>query len=758
MRPMGSRAALILWAPLALLLHAAAWPRDALGRAAGLTVREGIETTRFATDRRHEAVFIAPDRRRYAVVLITGDVERDGVWVDIRVGGLEAMAAATPRRVARLFTRGLGGTFAAYFGSSQLVAPAGNPPVWLDDHTLALLWSDDRGLRQVLAVNVDSGVRSWLTAHETAVLKFAAATPRTFLFSAGMPLATERSSAREQHGYVVTDADAIELLHGGVRGLWDWMRHETFVVTPSHPRPRRVEFDGGEAVSRYLPRVIPVYSPDGRYALLAHTVRGAQIPREWERYTQQHFRDMWQARSDLTGFYARQFQKLFVVDLEHARARAVWDVPVDGLGRTRIAWSPAADEVVIAPTFLPPSVADDTALDGDAVAVVDVATGRFERIPLAPGVSAEITHLTWPRPDRIEADLLGGRRLGWQRTAGSWQSRGLATTAPPREAVRVEVREDLNLPPSLWAVDTATGRSKRLLDPNPGLAPARLGHVEWLRLPRETGTGAWEGRLYYPLRYIPGHRYPLVIQTYAFAGSHEFSLYGHEAPALGPGRSAYIAQALAGRDMFVLHGPSRAEGIEEVERTLDALEHAVRTLAARGLVDSDRVGIMGFSASGWLTTYALSRGKFRYAAALTDDNKDGSYMQAALSGWEFAAGEEMIGAAPFGAGLQRWLRYSPAMNVERMHTPLLITRSSPASPLNGWELFSRLRYLHKPVEYYVIPDVEHGSHELQNPHQLASLQERALDWWRYWLRGERDPDSRKQAQYEHWDELRRLGF
>ena len=69
---------------------------------------------------------------------------------------------------------------------------------------------------------------------------------------------------------------------------------------------------------------------------------------------------------------------------------------------------------------------------------------------------------------------------------------------------------------------------------------------------------------------------------------------------------------------------------------------------------------------------------------------------------------------------------------------------------------ARNRSLRKPVEYYFIPDVDHGSHGLQNPRQLRALQGRALDWWRFWLKDERDPDPAKRAQYEAWDALREM--
>ncbi len=56
----------------------------------------------------------------------------------------------------------------------------------------------------------------------------------------------------------------------------------------------------------------------------------------------------------------------------------------------------------------------------------------------------------------------------------------------------------------------------------------------------------------------------------------------------------------------------------------------------------------------------------------------------------------------------------------------------------------------------MVPDVSHGSHAMQNPGQLRASQERAVDWYDFWLNGHEDPDPSKQEQYEQWRKLRRL--
>ena len=39
----------------------------------------------------------------------------------------------------------------------------------------------------------------------------------------------------------------------------------------------------------------------------------------------------------------------------------------------------------------------------------------------------------------------------------------------------------------------------------------------------------------------------------------------------------------------------------------------------------------------------------------------------------------------------------------------------------------------RPVELYMVPDIEHGSHSLQNPAQCLASQQGALGWFDFWL-------------------------
>jgi hypothetical protein len=186
---------------------------------------------------------------------------------------------------------------------------------------------------------------------------------------------------------------------------------------------------------------------------------------------------------------------------------------------------------------------------------------------------------------------------------------------------------------------------------------------------------------------------------------------------------------------------------------MEAYEAAIQKLYDSGTIDKDRVGLAGFSRTGWHVSYALTHSKFRYAAAVISDNIDGSYLGATLMPGKY---EDENGASPFADGLQQWLDRAPGFNVQKVQTPIRFQRESGGLPmlLASWELFSRLRTLGKPAEFYVVPDIEYGSHNLQIPTQCLASQEGAVDWFDFWLNGHEDPASSKEGQYRRWRAMR----
>jgi dipeptidyl aminopeptidase/acylaminoacyl peptidase len=188
--------------------------------------------------------------------------------------------------------------------------------------------------------------------------------------------------------------------------------------------------------------------------------------------------------------------------------------------------------------------------------------------------------------------------------------------------LEVLVKEGLDQPPLLVAKNKQTSRV--LWDPNPQLDNIELGGASvyaW----KGKEAREWKGGLYKPAGYKPGERYPLVIQTHGFR-EFEFRPSG-----LFPTGSA--ARALAAAGIFVLQVGEQSgfqcpyQTLSEGPCAASAYESAVDQLVSEGVVDPERVGIIGFSRSCYWVMEALTASSVHFKAALVTDGWMMTYMQ-----------------------------------------------------------------------------------------------------------------------------------
>lgn len=712
-----------------------------------------------------EHVLRSPDGKRYVVILVRGDVQRDGNWFELLGGGLESFAAAARiESIALLFTRSFGSSYGG-FDSSNLTLPVWNPIRWLNDsETVTFLFGDGTEPIQATAVNVKTKLVRKLTSSRTDVTSVAVAPNGTIVYEAKVAHASTQSAQMLRDGFAVVNDFVWDVLRGEVDGYDQLDRvfnRERWISTPESPEPRVIAFDGRTLQSFYSLSTT-AFSPDSRYAIMDGTP--SDYPPEWTNYKDDFLQlGMAEAMRGGRGPAVRQIRQLFVADLTQGTARPLWKAPL--ASSSQIAWSPTGRSVVIGPTYLPVSERSQDGLAGTAVAEVDIDTGRVVQVPLTSlHAGGGIDELRWLDQNRIEV-VSNGRRLRFVRADRGWLERrndAKNTVRPPK--LQIEVEQDLNTPPRLVARDSRSNKRSTVLDPNPRLLSRyALGQVKEISWP-DKERRVWKGLLYLPVGYRPDRQYPLVVQTHGYAPKEEFSLYGFGpfVPGLGASYGPYAAQILAGRGIAVLQVEDKnVPGVDlspgEPEMYMRAYEAGVGHLVDSGVVRRDKVGILGFSRTGWYVEYALTHSEFPYAAALCADNIDGNYSRSFFQ-WADEY-EKDIGALPFGSGLKAWLERSPAFNVERVTAPVRLQKDSGAlqGVLDQWEFFSRLKQLRKPVELYVVPNIDlHGSHGLQNPRQVIASKEGAVDWFDFWLNGNEDLRSDKFEQYARWRKLREL--
>jgi dipeptidyl aminopeptidase/acylaminoacyl peptidase len=303
-------------------------------------------------------------------------------------------------------------------------------------------------------------------------------------------------------------------------------------------------------------------------------------------------------------------------------------------------------------------------------------------------------------------------------------------------------------------LDRHTGQSKEIWNPNPQLAGFNLGEASVYHW-RDREGRQWTGGLVKPPDYVHGRRCPLVIQTHGF-DEDEFLVDGFST-------TANAARAMAARGMVVLqvqeirvaHLTPREADVEG----RDGYQAAIDQLSKEGVINPKKVGIIGWSRTGWYVLESLMTRPDLFAAATLAESTHGDLTQY----WflvDYALGPVLadaiaggIGGRPTQAGLRTWLGKSPEFNADRIRAPILFEQNSPSALIFGWDLYAALRSQGSPVDLLYI---RNGEHVLVKPLERLASGEMNVDWYDFWLNGHEDPDPAKAAQYERWRKLRVL--
>jgi dipeptidyl aminopeptidase/acylaminoacyl peptidase len=499
-------------------------------------------------------------------------------------------------------------------------------------------------------------------------------------------------------------------------------------------------------------------SPDGTSLVTTLPVR--EVPSSWEVLYPPAFPS---APFRVRAGRDQSVHQFVLIDLKTGLVRALTSAPIGGDGSwwgsltRRATWSNDGRAILLPETFVEtkdrspttpclavvnlPSYAHtcvETSKIGDDYrlrTIIDAkfATGNKQRVVVHVKEGAQLRTL--------EYELNG---------SGAWQ----VVTARESTATEVHanpdviVSEGLNEPPRLIAREKE--RSRVIWDPNPQLKEIELGQASIYVWKDKAGHERRAG-LYRPADYEVGRTYPLVIQTHGFLET--------EFRPSGLFTTGSAARALAGAGVFVLqigedcHLDTPAEGPCAAE----VYESAANALVAERLVDPARIGIVGFSRTCFYVMEALTTSSVRFSAALITDGLMASYVQyiSTIDGGHDAIPHQfdsMIGASPFGEGLQQWVRQAPTFNLDRIVTPLLVVASYRGGHLlNMWEPYAGLRYLHKPTDLVLLKTDEHV---VTTPAVRLASQGGSVDWFRFWLQGYEgrapkwDPD-----QYRRWEKL-----
>jgi dipeptidyl aminopeptidase/acylaminoacyl peptidase len=769
---------------LGLVLTAGIWPTRAAwaGTERHFTVADDIELSHFGDPYTLsvEPITFSPNGRFFVV-----DTERGRIDLNRPESTLRVYRAAD---VAQFLRSSRSATELAPFWiltrSSYKNGPIIKQIQWLSDSSgFAFLAKTSAGKDQLFFAELATKKIFTLTRADQQVTGFDIRDRNHYVYCVQSPrlretaLRVSQATAVSAKGHNVYD-----LVFGGnddlnftllaaydLSELWAVEDGRSFQVRDSSRKPIPIRAEG---------RLAMALSPDGRSVVTALAVR--DVPAEWEAlYPSSANSPAYRIRA---GHQDPAALDQSVSVSEYVRIRlsdgdisALTKAPIGSdagwRGVLKAAWSADGESVLLPNTFIPPEQQSEPFhADPPCTAIVDIESrnvscvNRFQPIATA-GEHAEgfrlLSGVEFIAGTHMRVQLRytvsdGSVQIEYhlRGPGGAWAVEpGTARDQPdPGRSIDAVVEQGMNAPPVLVGVDHRTGASQVIWNPNPQLKQIPLGEESVFRWKDDTGRD-WIGGLYKPPDYAEGRRYPLVIQT------HGFQEKSFDPAGVYP--SAFAAQELAAADIFVLQVkdcPIR-ESAEEASCQIPGYKSAIQRLAAAGLIDPDRVGIIGFSRTCYYVMQALTDSTLHLRAASITDGIILGYVEYMMT-WNVWGNlhahdtDSIIGAPPFGNGLQDWLKRSPEFNLDKIAAPLQIVAIGRPSALTMWEPYAGLNYLHKPVDFILLPGP--GTHVLTNPAERDASQTGTVDWFRFWLKDEVDPDPQKREQYDRWRGLRDL--
>ena len=609
-------------------------------------------------------------------------VDRDSMKANSRI-----MLTSLDGAAARAFTQGPSDS-----------APQFSP----DGNSLAFLRSDDKGQAQIWTISIGGGEAAQATCAEGGVAEFSWSPNSDALAYASD---VDPNRAPDDHDYSkdprVRIVRRITYRADGLGWRGDMYR-QLFVVNLSDGTTRSLtegDYDNGS----------PRWSPDGRSIAFVSARRSDRetVPYN-EAYVVPADGGEIQCRSDgLSSIGALAWlpdsQGLVVIGSDDDEIGAAWQGKLFVLQQGQEPRLIGGDSVRPVAGFPPLMPSPQLAVTSDSVTFMGDSHGQSYvcRVSLDGGETERITS--------------GGAQFT-EITVDGASSQAVVTAASPNSA------GDLQL------IDLTSGQSTTLTNDNEAYfkehPPASMRKSSLTRAGMEI-----ESRLLLPPGLDESKRYPLVVNIH---GGPHGSFYDGFNP---------VEQALATVGYLVLsvnprgsstYGPDflkavlRDWGGEDFRDIMASVDE----VCALPYVDTDRLGVYGYSYGGFMSSWAIGHDT-RFGAAVVGAPCIDLLGMYGTSDIGVSFGERQWGGLRKD-NIEAYLEHSPLTYADRVETPVLLLHgeSDHRCPIEQSEqYFVTLRRLGKEVELVRFPGSSHGFLRTGHPKLREEYISRTLGWF-----------------------------
>ncbi|HEY3580089.1 MAG TPA: S9 family peptidase [Pyrinomonadaceae bacterium] len=290
-------------------------------------------------------------------------------------------------------------------------------------------------------------------------------------------------------------------------------------------------------------------------------------------------------------------------------------------------------------------------------------------------------------------------------------------------------RQSPDTPADVYVSSVADFKPVQISHANADLKLPALGRTEVIRWKSKDGKDI-EGLLTYPVGYQQGQRVPLILNVHGGpTGVFQQTFIG--------GRGVYPLATLAARGYAILRANPRGStgyGTEFRRANMkdwgggdyQDLMSGVDKVIEMGVADPEKLGVMGWSYGGFMTTWIVTQTKrFKAASAGAPVTNLMSFNGTA----DIPAFIPDYFGGQFWEAMDLYQKHSPIFNVKGVTTPTMIQQGDAdvRVPISqGYEFYNALKVQGVPTRMLVLPRQPHGPNEPKM--QLAAMNAN-LEWF-----------------------------
>ncbi|HEX6716648.1 MAG TPA: S9 family peptidase [Pyrinomonadaceae bacterium] len=295
------------------------------------------------------------------------------------------------------------------------------------------------------------------------------------------------------------------------------------------------------------------------------------------------------------------------------------------------------------------------------------------------------------------------------------------------------IRQAPDTPADVFVASASDFKPVQISNANADLKIPPLGRTEVITW-KSTDGKQIEGLLTYPVNYQAGQRVPLILNVHGGpAGVFVQSFIG--------GRGAYPLATFASRGYAILRANPRGSsgygsefrranmrdwGVGDYQDLMTGVDKVIEM----GVADPQRLGVMGWSYGGFMTSWIVTQtSRFKAASAGAPVTNLMSFNGTA----DIPAFVPSYFGGEFWDVMDLYQKHSPMFNVKNVTTPTMIQHGEAdiRVPISqGYEFYNALKVKGVPTRMIVLPRQPHGPNE---PKMQLAVMKANLEWFEKYL-------------------------